>query len=205
MVALALLMITMIPLGYLVTNEVHQAASAKNSLTALGVAEKWMEILGTAQDPPPTSGALAVDTGRQLIPIQPNGSPLPKTGPKPEAVRPSPSGPNTTGPEPRTRPPRLICAHPGVPRYSTFRSPCPGAGTSTSPTPPSSTTPRRVFLNTGFINCRSWAIAPPMTSLPQLAEMHGQVVYRPSPSPSLPPVAPVSPPTPTNTVASLPS
>jgi hypothetical protein len=80
MVALVLLMLTMIPLGYLVTNEVHQAASAKNSLTALGISEKWLEILGTAQDPPPRSGALAVDTGRQLIPIQPGGSPLPNNG-----------------------------------------------------------------------------------------------------------------------------
>ena len=83
MVALVLLMTTMIPLGYLVTNEVHQAASAKNSLTALGIAEKWVEILGTAQDPPPRSGALAVDTGRPLIPIQPNGSPLSNNGTEP--------------------------------------------------------------------------------------------------------------------------
>jgi hypothetical protein len=83
MVALVLLLITMIPLGYLVTNEVHQAASAKNSLAALGVAEKWIEILGTAQDPPPRALSLAVDTGEQLIPIQPNGTPLPNNGTEP--------------------------------------------------------------------------------------------------------------------------
>jgi Tfp pilus assembly protein PilV len=80
MVALVLLLVTMIPLGYLVTNEVHQAASAKNSLAALGISEKWLEILGTAQDPPPRSGALAVDTGRLLIPIRADGTPLPNNG-----------------------------------------------------------------------------------------------------------------------------
>jgi type II secretory pathway pseudopilin PulG len=77
MVALVLLLITMLPLGYLVTNEVHQAATAKDRLAALGVAEKWVEILGTAQDPPPKSGSLAVDTGRQLIPQLPNGTSVP--------------------------------------------------------------------------------------------------------------------------------
>ncbi|HEX3839385.1 MAG TPA: prepilin-type N-terminal cleavage/methylation domain-containing protein [Acidimicrobiales bacterium] len=80
MVALVLLLVTMIPLGYLVTNEVHQAASAKDSLAALGISEKWLEILGTAQDPPPRSGSLAVDTGRPLIPIRPDGTPLPNNG-----------------------------------------------------------------------------------------------------------------------------
>jgi hypothetical protein len=72
MVALLVLMITMVPLGYLVTNEVHQAASAKDSLAALGIAEKWVEILGTAQDPPPNLGSLAVDADKPLIPKLPS-------------------------------------------------------------------------------------------------------------------------------------
>jgi len=76
MVALVLLLMTMLPLGYLVTNEVHQAASAKNSLTALGLAEKWIEILGTAQDPPPVAGALRVHTGDWLTPTLPGGTTL---------------------------------------------------------------------------------------------------------------------------------
>jgi Tfp pilus assembly protein PilV len=80
MVALVLLLITMIPLGYLVTNEVQQAATAKNQLAALGVAEKWIEILGSAQDPPPRNGALAVDTGKPLIPVMPDRTPLANNG-----------------------------------------------------------------------------------------------------------------------------
>jgi hypothetical protein len=82
MVAFVVLLITMLPLGYLVTSEVHQAATAKDRLAALGVAEKWVEILGTAQDPPTNldtspKGSLGVDTGEPLIPVLPNGTSVP--------------------------------------------------------------------------------------------------------------------------------
>lgn len=76
-VALVLLLITMLPLGYLVTNEVHQAASAKDRLAALAVGEKWVEILSTAQDPPPSLQFLGVDTDKPLIPKLPTGVSVP--------------------------------------------------------------------------------------------------------------------------------
>jgi type II secretory pathway pseudopilin PulG len=77
MIAFAVLMIVMVPLGYLLTNEVGQAAQSRNQLSALDLAEKWVEILGTAQDPPPRSGSLGVHTNAPLIPQLPNGTSVP--------------------------------------------------------------------------------------------------------------------------------
>jgi Tfp pilus assembly protein PilV len=77
LVAFVVLMIVMIPLGYLFTTEVTQAASTRNQLAALAVAEKWVEILSTAQDPPPNSGSLAVDANVPLVPKLPNGTSVP--------------------------------------------------------------------------------------------------------------------------------
>lgn len=76
-VSFVVLLLVILPLGYLVTNEVAQAAAAKNQLAALGIAEKWVEILGTAQDPPPTSGTLAVDADVPLVPKLPDGTSVP--------------------------------------------------------------------------------------------------------------------------------
>jgi len=69
-VAFSVLLVVLLPLTYLLTNEVQQAASAKNQLSALDIAEKWVEILGSAQDPPPTSGNLEVATGISAYPVQ---------------------------------------------------------------------------------------------------------------------------------------
>ena len=79
LVSFLVLMIVIIPLTYLLTSEVQQAASSKNQVAALGLAEKWVEYLSTAEDPPPALGSLAVDTDKPLIPKLPNGTPVPST------------------------------------------------------------------------------------------------------------------------------
>ena len=68
MVAFVILMITVLPASYLLSNEVGQASTARDSLTALGIAEQWMEQLAQAQDPPPQNSNLGVWTNTLLSP-----------------------------------------------------------------------------------------------------------------------------------------
>jgi type II secretory pathway pseudopilin PulG len=68
MVAFIILMVTLTPAAYLLTNEVAQSASARNSLTALAIAEQWTEQLAQAQDPPPQDSNLGVWTDTPLAP-----------------------------------------------------------------------------------------------------------------------------------------
>ena len=62
-VAFAVLLLVLLPITYLLASTVDQAASTKNQLSGLDIAEKWVEILGSAQDPPPKDGNLQVATG----------------------------------------------------------------------------------------------------------------------------------------------
>ena len=68
MVAFIILLITLLPASYLLESEVGQASSARNSLTALGIAEQWTEQLAQAQDPPPQNHNLGVWTNTLLSP-----------------------------------------------------------------------------------------------------------------------------------------
>jgi type II secretory pathway pseudopilin PulG len=74
MVAFSVLMIALIPASLLLVNQAGQAATARNGLTALSIAEQWTEQLGQAQDPPPQNSNLGVWTDTALSPsLTPGG------------------------------------------------------------------------------------------------------------------------------------
>ncbi len=63
LVAFVVLMVALIPLSYLFTTSVVEAGQANNQLTALSIAERWVETLANTSPPVnPNSGAVIVDT-----------------------------------------------------------------------------------------------------------------------------------------------
>jgi len=61
-IAMVALMVVLIPTGYLFTNVLSQAASARQRITALSVAEQWIETLNTEGPPADTNNQPEVGT-----------------------------------------------------------------------------------------------------------------------------------------------
>jgi hypothetical protein len=77
LVATIVLLITMIPIGILLTNVSSASASARQRQAALQLADSWVEILSNSQ--PPTGGDGSVLTNVPQTPVAPAGTPTPPT------------------------------------------------------------------------------------------------------------------------------
>lgn len=79
LVAFVVLMIAMVPLGYVLTGTVSGATSARQREAALQLADSWMEILSNTS--PPTDQNGSVLTGQITDPstLVPSGVPIPKS------------------------------------------------------------------------------------------------------------------------------
>jgi Tfp pilus assembly protein PilV len=71
MVAFTLLMVTMVPIGYLLDSTVAAANTARQKEAALQLADSWIEILSNSS-PPQTGGA--VTTNQWTTPAAPAGA-----------------------------------------------------------------------------------------------------------------------------------
>src|SRR6202044_3967275 len=71
LVATIVLLVTMIPMGYLLTSVSSASAQAREHEGALQLADSWVEILSNSQPPPGTNGSVATDGA--IAPTAPPG------------------------------------------------------------------------------------------------------------------------------------
>jgi hypothetical protein len=77
LVATIVLLVTMIPMGILLTSVTSASAQARQHEGALQLADSWVEILSNSQ--PPTAGGGSVLTNTPQTPVAPAGVPAPPT------------------------------------------------------------------------------------------------------------------------------
>ena len=77
LVATVVLLVTMIPMGILLTSVSSGAANARQRQAALQLADSWVEILSNSQ--PPTGSDGTVLTNVPTTPVAPAGTPTPST------------------------------------------------------------------------------------------------------------------------------